>query len=52
MDFQFPLLTSIFKAFCTDQKDIADVQVLSEIAENQGVMSKAEARALLSKLPI
>jgi len=40
---QLPVLTRIFKAFCTEHKDIGELDVLGEIAEETGVMPKEEA---------
>ncbi|KAF9475110.1 thioredoxin-like protein [Pholiota conissans] len=44
---QVPLLCAVFKAHMEDAKDIADINVLAEIAESAGTMSKAEAIAFL-----
>jgi predicted DsbA family dithiol-disulfide isomerase len=41
---QLPVLTAIFKAFCTDRKDIGDLDVLGDIAQETGVMPKEEVR--------
>ncbi|KAG6888928.1 hypothetical protein C0995_004941 [Termitomyces sp. Mi166 len=40
---QVPVLCGIFKANLEDSKDIADTNVLAEIAEGAGMMSKDEA---------
>ncbi|KAG6857217.1 hypothetical protein H0H87_007636 [Tephrocybe sp. NHM501043] len=40
---QLPILCGIFKANLEDGKDIADIQVLAEIAETAKMMSKGEA---------
>ncbi|KAG6880109.1 hypothetical protein C0992_005816 [Termitomyces sp. T32_za158] len=50
---QVPVLCGIFKANLEDSKDIADMNVLAEIAEAAGMMSKDEVRPrlLLRKLP-
>jgi predicted DsbA family dithiol-disulfide isomerase len=39
---QIPLLCAVFKAHMEDEKDIADINVLAELAEGTGTMSKAE----------
>lgn len=39
---QIPLLCAVFKAHMEDAKDIADINVLAELAESTGTMSKAE----------
>jgi len=44
---QIPLLCAVFKAHMEDAKDIADINVLAELAESTGTMSKAEAVAFL-----
>ncbi|KAG5652768.1 hypothetical protein H0H81_003706 [Sphagnurus paluster] len=44
---QLPILCGIFKANLEDGKDIADLDVLADIAEGAGMMSKAEARKFL-----
>jgi len=44
---QLPLLIAIFKASMEDGKDIADFNVLAELAEQTNVMSKQEAIAFL-----
>ncbi|GLB40171.1 putative DSBA-like thioredoxin domain containing protein [Lyophyllum shimeji] len=41
--YQLPVLCGIFKANLEDNKDIADINVLAEIAESTGMMSKDEA---------
>lgn len=40
---QLPVLTRLFKAYCTTHEDIGDLNVLGEIAEETGVMPKEEA---------
>ncbi|KAH0585440.1 hypothetical protein H2248_008681 [Termitomyces sp. 'cryptogamus'] len=40
---QVPILCGIFKANLEDSKDIADINVLAEIAQGAGMMSKDEA---------
>jgi predicted DsbA family dithiol-disulfide isomerase len=42
---QVPLLCAVFKAHMEDEKDIADINVLAELAESAGTMSKAEVRS-------
>ncbi|KAG6884880.1 hypothetical protein C0993_007545 [Termitomyces sp. T159_Od127] len=44
---QLPILCGIFKANLEDSKDIADMNVLAEIAESVGMMSKGEAMKFL-----
>jgi predicted DsbA family dithiol-disulfide isomerase len=44
---QVPLLCAVFKAHMEDEKDIADINILAELAESTGTMSKAEAVAFL-----
>lgn len=41
---QVPILCGIFKANLEEAKDIGDVNVLAEVAEKVGLMSKDEAR--------
>lgn len=41
---QVPVLCAIFKAHMEDGKDIADYDVLADLAESAGTMSKAEVR--------
>jgi predicted DsbA family dithiol-disulfide isomerase len=41
---QLPLLCALFRAFLEDGQDIADLDVLSDIAQQVGVFSKAEVR--------
>ncbi|KAG6918639.1 hypothetical protein DXG01_012758 [Tephrocybe rancida] len=41
-ELQLPILFGIFKANMEDGKDIADIQVLAEIAAGAGMMSKGE----------
>ncbi|KAH9003052.1 thioredoxin-like protein [Lactarius hatsudake] len=40
---QSTLITLIFRAYCEDDLDINDAQVLADLAEQSGVMSKVEA---------
>jgi len=40
---QLPVMTKILKAFCADQKDVGEIEVLAEIAEEAGMMPKEEA---------
>lgn len=40
---QLPVLCGIFKANLEDGKDIGDVNVLAEVAEKSGMMTKEEA---------
>jgi predicted DsbA family dithiol-disulfide isomerase len=40
---QLPLITALFKAFNEDEKDIGDLNVLAELAENVGMLNKQEA---------
>jgi len=42
---QLPFILAIFKAFMEDGKDIADYDVLAEITEEAGVMSKDQVRS-------
>jgi len=44
---QLPILSAIFKANLEEEKDIADVDVLAELAEKVGMMSKDEATKFL-----
>ncbi|KAF8640211.1 hypothetical protein AX16_010108 [Volvariella volvacea WC 439] len=39
-NFQVPLLCALFKAYLEEGQDIADIDVLSDIAANVGVMTK------------
>jgi predicted DsbA family dithiol-disulfide isomerase len=39
---QTPLITSIFKATMQEGRDISDVDVLSDLAAEGGIMSKAD----------
>ena len=41
---QVPLLCAIFKAHLEDGKDIADFNILADIAESSGTMSHKEVR--------
>ncbi|THV02882.1 hypothetical protein K435DRAFT_652692 [Dendrothele bispora CBS 962.96] len=49
---QLPLLCALFKAFLEDGKDIADPNVLSDIAQEVGVFSKEEVRLLCVSLTL
>ncbi|KAJ3732150.1 thioredoxin-like protein [Lentinula guzmanii] len=40
---QLPFLCAVFRAYLEEEKDVADLDVLSEISEQTGVMSKQEA---------
>ncbi|KDR79025.1 hypothetical protein GALMADRAFT_244757 [Galerina marginata CBS 339.88] len=44
---QIPLLCAVFKAHMEEGKDIADINVLAELAQNTGTMSRADAIAFL-----
>ena len=39
---QIALITEIFRAYCEDDLDIYDSEVLADVAEESGMMSKAE----------
>lgn len=41
---QLPFLCAVFRAYLEEGKDVADVDVLSDICEQTGVMSKQEVR--------
>jgi predicted DsbA family dithiol-disulfide isomerase len=41
---QLPVLCGIFKANLEEGADIGDINVLAEVAENAGMMSKDEVR--------
>lgn len=41
---QISLLLAVFKAYLEEAKDVADVDILSDLAEKNNVMSKAEVR--------
>ncbi|KIK62475.1 hypothetical protein GYMLUDRAFT_41927 [Collybiopsis luxurians FD-317 M1] len=45
---QLPFLCAVFRAYLEEDKDVADLDVLSEIAEQSGVMSKGEALEFLN----
>jgi len=47
MRFQLPCLITIFRVHLQEGKDIADIDVLSDVAAEIGFMSKAEATAFL-----
>ncbi|KAJ3716079.1 thioredoxin-like protein [Lentinula raphanica] len=40
---QLPFLCAVFRAYLEENKDVADLDVLSDLAEQTGVMSKKEA---------
>jgi predicted DsbA family dithiol-disulfide isomerase len=42
-DLQLPLLGAIFRAYCAEEKDIGDIQILAELAESVSLMDKDEA---------
>ncbi|KAF5366976.1 hypothetical protein D9758_003961 [Tetrapyrgos nigripes] len=44
---QLPLLCALFKVFLEDGKDISDLDILSDIAQQVGLFSKEEAIAFL-----
>jgi len=44
---QIPLLCAVFKAHMEEGKDIADINVLADLAQNTGTMSRADAIAFL-----
>ncbi|EAU85377.1 hypothetical protein CC1G_07071 [Coprinopsis cinerea okayama7 len=44
---QTPLVSAIFKATMEEGRDISDINVLAELAEDGGVMSKSDAIAFL-----
>ncbi|KAL0954597.1 hypothetical protein HGRIS_003557 [Hohenbuehelia grisea] len=44
---QLPVLSALFKAYLEDEKDIGDLDVLADIAEQTGVMTKDEAITFL-----
>lgn len=44
--FQIPFLSAIFKASFQDEKDISNIEVLAELAEEVGMMTKDEVRAI------
>jgi len=46
-DMQISLLLGVFKAYLQEAKDIADIDLLSDLAEQNNVMPKAEAVAFL-----
>jgi len=56
---QHPLLCAIFKAYLEEEKDIADMNVLAEVAEGVGMMSRdqvcytagLQSFPLLTRLP-
>lgn len=44
---QSKLITPIFRAYCEDDLDISDPDVLADLAEQAGIMSKDEVSWLL-----
>jgi len=44
---QLPLITALFKAFSEDERDIGDLDVLAELAEDIGMMTHEEALEFL-----
>ena len=44
---QISVILAVFKAYLQDAKDIADIDLLSDLAEENNVMSKNEVRQLL-----
>ncbi|KAJ6630967.1 thioredoxin-like protein [Mycena sp. CBHHK59/15] len=46
-DVQLPYLMAIFRVHLEEGKDVADIDVLSDVAAEVGIMSKAEAIAFL-----
>ncbi|KAJ7510433.1 thioredoxin-like protein [Mycena galericulata] len=47
MDMQLPFLMAIFRTHLQESKDVADINVLSDVAAEVGMMTKAEAIAFL-----
>jgi len=47
-DSQLKIITAIFYASMVDSKDISDIQVLAEVAESVGLMTKDEVCGRLS----
>jgi len=47
MEMQLPFLNAIFRAHLQESKDVADINVLSDVAAEVGMMTKAEAIAFL-----
>ena len=45
---QLPVLCGIFKANLEDGRDIGDVNVLAEVAEKSGMMTKDEANCSIA----
>lgn len=43
---QADLLRNIFKAYQQDEQDLCDLDMLSDLAEASGLMSKAEVRSI------
>ncbi|KAF7375208.1 Polyketide biosynthesis associated protein [Mycena sanguinolenta] len=46
-DLQLPYLTAIFRVHLQEGKDVGDINVLSDVAAEVGIMTKAEAIAFL-----
>lgn len=47
---QSELLRNIFKAYQEDEQDLCDLEMLSDLAEGSGVMTKAEVRRFFSTI--
>jgi predicted DsbA family dithiol-disulfide isomerase len=41
---QLPLIAALFKAFSEDERDIGDLDVLAELAEDIGMMTHEEVK--------
>ena len=46
-DMQISLLLDVFKAYLQEAKDIADIDLLSDLAEQNKIMPKDEVRRVL-----
>ncbi|KAJ7164014.1 thioredoxin-like protein [Mycena crocata] len=46
-ELQLPYLMAIYRVHLQEDKDIGDIEVLSDVAQEVGIMTKAEARAFL-----
>ena len=46
-DFQIPLLKAIYKAYMEEGKDIAEIAVLADIADNAGTMSREKVNPVI-----
>ena len=46
-EMQISVILAVFKAYLQDAKDIASIDLLSDLAEQNNVMSKHEVRQLL-----